>query len=165
MPLDVLKRPSPSAASQLSEPSVFAEIAELKRLIDAALEPDPEENEVFLGTPEYNRRRDRRQPFLAELVVVLMAEPDDDGRTMRFVLGWTQNLSPGGVGFVVQEKLPEGKHLLLIRHPDYESPKVTFIGSLIWEQQSGSDWEYGAAIRPCFRTREELDLLATAFSR
>lgn len=153
----------PATSSQPLEPSIFADLTELKRLIDAALEPDPELNDGFIGTEQNNRRRDRRQPFLAELVVVLLTPPGEDGRTMRFVPGWTQDLSPLGVGFVVPEKLPEGRHLLLIRHPDYDAPKITFIGSIVWEQQRGSDWEYGAVIRPSFSTHDELDLIAAEF--
>lgn len=154
--------PSMSPAPLL-EPEVFADLVALERLIDSALDPDFDEE--FLGQIDVNRRRDCRQPFLAELFVVLVTPRDADGRTMRCVPGWTQNLSPGGVGFVVSEKLPEGRHLMLIRHPDYQVPTLCFEGSLIWEEQLGSEWEYGAIVRPFFSTPDDLELFASSFER
>ena len=114
----------------------------------------------FLGTTENNRRQDCRQPFLAELVVVLVTPPNELHQSFQFVRGWTRNLSPGGVGFVVSQKLPPGRHMMLIRHPDFQGLKHFFIGTILWEQQSGSDWEYGAAIRPSFSIHDELDFLS-----
>lgn len=151
--------PSTAPSVPAIDESLFANLAELDRLLESAGDFDQEADEVFLGTTENNRRKDCRQPFLAELVVVVVAPPNELHQTFQFVRGWTQNLSPGGVGFVVSQQLPPGRHMMLIRHPDYPGLKNFFIGTILWEQQSGSEWEYGAAIRPSFSIHDELDFL------
>jgi|GEM_PF-2682850 len=150
----------PMSPAPAFEPEIFADLGALERLIDSALDPDFEDDEC-LNAVDANRRRDLRRPFLAELFVVLITPPDDNGRTMRCVPGWTQNLSPVGVGFVVSERLPEGRHMMLIRHPDHPAPKLCFAASLIWEEQHGSQWEYGAVVRPFVSTAADLERFAS----
>lgn len=147
---------SPHPSSTSFESDLFSNLNALESLLAAAMDSDPEDEEHFLGSLDNNRRADRRHPFLAEMAVVLVTEPDLDGHSFKFVRGWTQNLSPGGVAFVTDEPIPPGRHLMLIQHPDYPSPKHCFLGTIVWERQSLSDWEYGAVIRPSFDSQESL---------
>ena len=147
----------PAFSSPPIESEIFSNLDALESLLAAAMDPDVETEEHFLGTPDNNRRTGERHPFLAEMAVVLVGPPDDSGHCFQFVRGWTQNLSPGGVSFLLEQSIPTGRHLMLIQHPDYPSPKHCFLGTVVWERHSGDVWEYGAVIRPSFNTFDVLN--------
>lgn len=149
-----------SAASE-NAASVGARVEDALSELDELLVTDaPDlEDPAFPEWAGAERRSDSRHPFLAEVIAVLLkheasedsSDANDDVTASQFKLvrGRTLNLSPGGVCFVLPERLDAEELLLLIRHPDFAYPRCCFTARPFRVEQDGDGhWEYGALLRP-----------------
>ena len=155
----------------------------LGRKIDSALEtlndllgagPASIEDRAFPVTPDQERRSEVRHPFLAEVVAVLKkphcesqaadtAESDANAipSAFRMIHGWTMNLSPNSVCFVLPEHVEVDQLLLLIDHPDYQYPLCCFTARIFRVRAIGDgEWEYGAVVRPLTNAASPLHALS-----
>ena len=136
---------------QASDHPVDTTLQEIERLLSLA-DASPDDT-AFPLLPGLNRRNDKRHPFLAEVLAVLTEADDSPASTsvFRTIRGWTTDLSPRSVGFVLPEELHVESLLLLINHPDYSYPRCCFSARIFRHSQStDGDWEYGAVLRPMF---------------
>ena len=141
-----------SGASQLRVDPAES-VARLSELLES-VETEELRDPAFPLNGE-DRRRDQRHPFLTEVVAVLELPVSDikPPQVFKFIRGWTLNLSPTGLGFVLTEELEADSVLLLISHPDYSYPQNCFNARIFRVEKTGeSEWEYGALIRPLFQT-------------
>jgi hypothetical protein len=137
--------------SHLIDSTADETIEEIQQLLSEA-DSTPHDT-AFPDFPGLDRRADQRHPFLAEIVVVLphAADSDEPFVAFRTIQGWTTDLSPRSVGFVLPEELQIESLLLLINHPDYSYPRCCFSARIFrHRQRSQEEWEYGAILRPMF---------------
>jgi hypothetical protein len=145
------ERDTLNSESRQDSSDINQTLQEIERLLSQ--EGEVLNDPAFPDTPGLNRRSDQRHPFLAEVMAILPEpqNPEEPTGIFRTVRGWTTDLSPGSVGFVLPEELCVESLLLVINHPDYTYPRCCFSVRIFrHRQRENGDWEYGAVLRPMF---------------